>query len=202
VEASGFHGREPDEQRWDIDNGKIDSWAARLTLNPRQNWSFQYSLGSLHSPEEIHPQDNVRRITASAMYNRPLAHGNWASTLLWGRNRSLEIGDVFNGYLAESTLQFATRNYVWTRIENTDRSSELLFQNGNLPAGFEESPLARVQAYSFGYDRDIDVIPHLATAVGAQVTTYGVSDRLKGIYGAHPARIVVFLRVRPFGSVR
>src|SRR5262249_242103 len=26
IEASGFHGREPSEYRWDIDAGKIDSW--------------------------------------------------------------------------------------------------------------------------------------------------------------------------------
>src|SRR5215831_16481866 len=42
-EASGFHGREPDEFRWDIDSGKIDSWSIRATLNPALNWSGQYS---------------------------------------------------------------------------------------------------------------------------------------------------------------
>src|SRR5579864_6410029 len=30
-EASGFHGREPDEYRWDIDTGEIDSWSLRFT---------------------------------------------------------------------------------------------------------------------------------------------------------------------------
>ncbi|MGH9701435.1 MAG: hypothetical protein ACRD52_18495, partial [Candidatus Acidiferrales bacterium] len=34
IEFSGFHGREPDEFRWDLDSGAIDSWSARLTLNP------------------------------------------------------------------------------------------------------------------------------------------------------------------------
>ena len=41
IEASGFH--EPDEFRWDIDQGKIDSWPARLTIQPRRNWSGHYS---------------------------------------------------------------------------------------------------------------------------------------------------------------
>ncbi|HVH89756.1 MAG TPA: hypothetical protein VM912_23770, partial [Terriglobales bacterium] len=31
IEASGFHGREPDEFRWNLDSGKIDSWSARVT---------------------------------------------------------------------------------------------------------------------------------------------------------------------------
>ena len=34
IEVSGFHGREPNEHRWEIDAGAIDSWSARLTLNP------------------------------------------------------------------------------------------------------------------------------------------------------------------------
>src|SRR5215469_9759446 len=32
IEAGGFHGREPDEHRWNIDQGPIDSWATRLTV--------------------------------------------------------------------------------------------------------------------------------------------------------------------------
>jgi hypothetical protein len=200
VEASGFHGREPDEQRWDIDSGGIDSWSARLSVNPGQNWSMQYSVGSLHSPEEFHPDEDLRRMTASVMYSRPLARGNWASTLLWGRNRSLHTSQAFNGYLLESTLQFATKNRVWTRVENVDRTSELLFARGALPAGFQEAPLARVQAYSFGYDRDILTSVSVAVALGGQVTAYGVPDKLAAIYGDKPAGVIFFLRVRPSGS--
>ncbi|HJX83723.1 MAG TPA: hypothetical protein VJ723_05215, partial [Candidatus Angelobacter sp.] len=43
IEASGFHGREPDEFRWNIDSGRIDSWSTRLTIQPKQNWTAQYS---------------------------------------------------------------------------------------------------------------------------------------------------------------
>src|SRR5436309_614918 len=118
--------REPDEYRWDIDAGKIDSWSGRLTLNPRRNWSGQYSITRLKSPEQLNPKEDVLRMTASVMYNRPLEGGNWATTLVWGRNRTLPEGEVFNGYLAESTLRFRTRNYFWGRAENVDRTSELL----------------------------------------------------------------------------
>src|SRR5437868_7291859 len=126
IEFSGFRGHEPDEFRWNIDSGAIDSWSTRLTVQPGQNWSAQYSFAHLTSPEQLHAAEDVQRMTASLMYNRPLTRGSWASTLLWGRNRVLETGQVFNGYLAESTLQFAQRNHVWGRIENVDRSNELL----------------------------------------------------------------------------
>src|SRR3984893_7733986 len=85
IEASGFHGREPDENRWNIDQGKIDSWSTRLTLQPGKNWSGQYSYGRITSPEALFRDENQERMTASAMYSRPFHNGNWASSLLWGR---------------------------------------------------------------------------------------------------------------------
>ena len=201
IEFSGFHGREPDEFRWNIDSGAIDSWSTRLTVQPGQNWSAQYSFAHLTSPEQLHPTEDVQRMTASLMYNRILPRGSWASTLLWGRNRVLQTGEVFNGYLAESTLQFAANNRVWGRIENVDRTSELLLGKNFEPPGFEEKFLARIQAYAAGYDHDFPLIPGLSTALGGQVTFYGKPDFLTPLYGQHPAGFIVFVRFRPVGSL-
>jgi hypothetical protein len=200
LEVSGFHGREPDEFRWDVDSGKIDSWSVRLTLQPGKNWSGQYSYGRLTSPEALFADEDQERMTASAMYNRPWHEGNWASTVLWGRTRSLRDSSVFNSYLLESTVRFATRNYAWTRIENADRSSELLLGRVPLPVGFTEEGLGRVRAYTFGYSHDFDLIPHVASALGAQITTYEVPAALRPLYDAHPLGGIVFLRFRPYGG--
>ncbi len=200
LEASGFHGREPGENRWTISTGAIDSWSTRLTVQPGQNWSAQYSFAHLTSLEALHPDEDVQRMTASVMYNRPLTRGNWASSLIWGRNRVLQTGLVWNGYLLESTLRFAERNFVWTRIENVDRTNELLLRNEFEPPNFQESIIGRVQAYTAGYDRDFPLIPHLETALGAQVTLYSTPATLIPEYGSHPVGLVVFLRVRPFGK--
>jgi hypothetical protein len=197
IEASGFHGREPDEHRWNIDQGAIDSWSARVTVQPGQNWSGQYSFAHITSPEALYPSENQQRMTASIMYNRPLARGNWASTAVWGRTRSRPGAEKENSYLFESTLRFNSRNYLWTRLENAGRSNELLVGENPLPPGFEEMPLTHVQAYTFGYDRDIPLIPHLASALGAQVTTYGVGQPLQPIYGTNPIGVQIFLRLRP-----
>ena len=198
LEASGFHGREPDESRWNIDQGKIDSWSTRLTIQPGKNWSGQYSYGRIKSPEALFPAEDQERMTASIQYNRPLHNGNWTSTAIWGRTRSLKDNSIFNSYALESLVRFGTRNYAWTRIENVDRSNELILGENSLPANFREQQIGRVQAYTFGYDRDIDLIPHVATALGAQVTTYGVGNALKPIYGSRPVGVALFLRIRPF----
>ena len=200
LEASGFHGREPDEVRWNIDQGKIDSWSTRLTVQPGRNWSGQYSYARIASPEALFPEEDQERMTASVMYNRRVPAGNWASTLLWGRTRSLQDDVIFNSYLFESTLRFKGRNHVWTRIENVDRSNELLLGENPLPPGFHEQPIGRVQAYTFGYDRDFDVVPHLASALGMQFTAYGVPQTLQPIYGDRPVGVVIFARFRPFSG--
>jgi len=196
VEASGFHGQEPDEYRWDIDAGKIDSWSTRVTVNPGENWSFQYSISDLASPEALFPRENLRRMTASLIYNRPIHNGNWNSMLLWGRNQSLQDGNVGNAYLLESTLRFFNKNNVWTRIENVDRTNELLHGETFLPSNFTERYFTRAQAYTAGYDREIGHIPHLSTALGAQLTWYGVPTVLQPLYGSHPIGVSAFLRLR------
>jgi hypothetical protein len=200
IEASGFHGREPDEFRWDIDQGKIDSWSTRLTIQPGKNWSGQYSYGRIASPEAIFPGENQERMTASIMYNSPFHNGNWANTILWGRTRSLEDNSIFNSYLLESAVRFLNRNHAWTRIESAERSNELILGENPFPPGFTEKPIGRVQAYTIGYDHDFDVIPHVASAIGAQFTTYGVPEVLKPIYGVHPTGVALFLRLRPFSG--
>jgi hypothetical protein len=196
IEASGFHGREPDESRWNINSGAIDSWSTRVTVSPGKNWSAQYSIAGLHSPESLAPGEDVRRMTVSVSYNRPISDGNWASTLLWGRNQNGDGSNVGNGYLLESTLRFRKRNFAWTRIENVDRTTELLLANTSGSPGFEERYFARVRASTLGYDREIGHVPHLATAVGGQFTWYGVPDIVRSDYGDRPMGVMVFLRVR------
>ncbi|HEY4380958.1 MAG TPA: hypothetical protein VGN01_11470 [Acidobacteriaceae bacterium] len=201
VEASGFHGREPNESRWTIQQGAMDSWSLRATVQPGGNWSGQLSYGRLHSPEALFPTEDQERTTASVMYNRPIKRGgdwgNWASTIIWGRTRDSDGGKE-NSYLLESTLRFARKNSVWTRVENAGRSNELQLGQRVLPAGFAEEPLTHVQVYTFGFDRDLGFVPHISTALGAQVTAYGVSVPLQAVYGKRPVGAVVFLRLRVF----
>jgi hypothetical protein len=225
-EESGFHGAEPTEQRWGFQpspNGHaIDSYSSRVTFSPAPDWTSQYSIAHITSPEALYPNENQQRQTASIMYNRPIgahhdttsmpgmkmdtdmptpATGNWSTTLLWGRTKSLpQTGNdssIENSYLLESLLQFHTRNYVWTRIENAARTNELLLPPGSpLPPNFTESPIGHVAAYTFGYDRDYRIIPHILTAPGAQFTTYTAPQALASTYGRHPWGVVVFVRFR------
>ena len=208
-EESGFHGAEPTEARWNFEpspNGHaIDSYSSRLTVAPSANWSAQYSWAHITSPEALYPGEDQARQTASIMYNRPLGHdlgaglrsANLSTTLVWGRTRSLTDNSKENSYLAEALWQFASTNYIWSRLENAGRSNELLLTPGSaLPPNFTESPIGHVAAYTAGYDHDLHLAPHLLVAPGAQFTSYTTPSPLVVAYGSHPYGVVAFLRFR------
>src|SRR5262249_38055701 len=54
VDGSLFNGREPNENRYDFDFGPLDSWSARVTVNPCNSLSFSTSYGFLKQPEALH----------------------------------------------------------------------------------------------------------------------------------------------------
>jgi len=119
-----------------------------------------------------------------------------ATTVVWGRTKSLADGSKENSYLAEALLRFG-KNYAWTRLEDAGRSNELeLTPGAALPAGFVESPVGHVAAYTVGYDRDFAVGKHLLAAPGVQGTVYRTPAALRGVYGDTPTGVVMFVRFR------
>lgn len=183
LEASGFHGAEPNENRWTVGYGGVDSYSARLTISPDANWTGQISAGRLTRPEALEPGDQIRS-TASVTWNRPYAEGNWATTVIWGRVHKTDTGANLNGYGLESVARFNARNYVTGRIELVDK--EELIVPGNY----------RIGAYTEGYTRDFYGIPRIATGVGANFTTYTMPGALNAVYGLHPVAVLMFVRFK------
>ena len=103
LEGSIFTAANRTEARYNFEAHPWNSRSARLSFAPNRNWSMQVSHGLLRNPEALEPGD-VRRTTASISYNRPLKRGNWATSLIWGRNHENHGGEIFNlnGYVAES----------------------------------------------------------------------------------------------------
>ena len=204
LEASTFHGREPGENRWNIDTGKPDSFSSRLTVSMGSTFAGQFSVGRINNREALEPSLDTFRTTASLHHNVRFLRGHVSSSLIWGRNKDLpgHSPRIFNSYTAESTVNFLDRNWAWTRIENVDRDRTLLV--GEIPTALqdEEDPIGRVQAYTFGYERDLPIGPSFLNAgLGFQATAYGVPLQLKSVYGGHPAAFAVFLHLRPTGNV-
>jgi len=197
LEASGFYGSEPNENRWNFDSGPINSWSTRLSVLPAKNWIAQVSVGRLARPEQEQPGDVVRS-TASIEYIRPFSDKtSWATSLIWGRNHNTFTHRNTNSYLAESELPIRRKNFVTGRIELVDKD-ELFSSQPDLEqrlAGTVGSTF-RIRAYTIGYTRDIDLITSLETGVGANLSAYTVPDAIRPFYGDHPVGVNIYLRIR------
>ena len=196
VEGSMFNGREPNEKRYSIQFAPLDSWSARLSVAPSRNWTAQYSYGRLEHPEALEP-GSQRRQTASVEYVRPLVKGalgagSWATSLVWGRVHKEGDNHTLNSYLLETTLNFMTNNYAFSRLELVDKDE--LFPNNPL------LPSYRIGAYTFGGARDLIRNRLWQMALGADFTFYSKPSSLDASYGTNPVSFQVFLRARPGAS--
>ena len=184
LEASGFYGTEPGENRWPIDWGPMNSYSGRVSVTPSKNWLFQVSAGRLTQPERQELGD-VIRATSSVSYNRPMDSGSsWSTSIIWGRNHDTFTQHNLNSYLAETVYPVSRRNFLTGRWELVDKD-ELSVEG-----------IYRIGAYTAGYTRDIGNLKHVETGIGANLTAYTLPAALKPYYGDRPWGVNVYVRLR------
>lgn len=188
VEASAFRGREPDEHRWNIESPKLDSYAFRLSINPSEHWALQVSGGHIHSPEQLEPDVDQDRTTASAVYDGTFHDsGRWEGTVAWGRNVN-RPGHTLDAFTAEAAAQTGERHTVFVRVERVEKDELFVVPDPRAEQVFEVGELTAGYRYDF-LRRD-----HTALGVGASGTVSMLPFTLRGAYGASPAALLVFAR--------
>jgi len=183
LEASRFNGREPDQNRWDIETGPLDSSAARISWNPTPNLALQASWAHLVSPEQLEPGTNSTRWSASAIYTRPFGRDRWwSTTLAWGRRDGNDA----------AVLESAAGLGLWTLFGRAEwtQNDELSF------AGGRHGPVYDVGKLSAGAIRDFRVAPHLRLGIGALYAFDFVPASLRSSYGGNPEGAMAFLRLK------
>lgn len=194
IEGSLFNGREPDQHRTDVELHRLDSYAARLSWQPSPEWSFQASSGRLRSPEQLEPEVDTTRTTASAVYNQRLASaGNFQATFAWGRN-ARSSGHTLDAFLFEAAVSPTDVQTAFVRLEHV--AEDELFARE--PA----SPLAgrvfQVAKLGVGYVRDLLTggPGGLRLGLGAMADISFLPTALEPAYGTTPLSYLLFLRLR------
>jgi hypothetical protein len=192
IEGSVFTGREPDEDRYDFDRPRFDSFSGRISWNPTKNLALQASYGYIKSPEALEPDLKRHRTTASVIYNLPLGHdSNWSNSFVWGQNHDTGEGKT-QSFLIESDYQRG-RDTVYLRWERVEKSGHELVLN---PA--DESDIFPVSGYTVGYVRDLSHGNGLDIGLGTQFTINDRPDGLDRYYGDDLGyAFEFFLRIRP-----
>jgi hypothetical protein len=183
VEVSRFTGREPDQFRFNFDAARFDSTSARLSFNPDSHWSLQVSAGWLKSPEQLEPDVNEQRLTASATYFNQFDFGSVAATLAFGR-KHLSGGVGENAALAEAEYKPDAAWTLFARAETVE-SNELV--PGPAVRGAGE--------ISFGAIRDWQVAEHWKIGLGGLYAVDFAPSSPTATYGSDPHGAMGFVRL-------
>ena len=192
VEGSLFNGREPDENRWDIEFGPLDSFSGRLWYRPNGEWELQASSGRLKDPEPLEP-GNIVRSTVSGAWTRKDGASFSSFTAAFGRNDT-DHGDR-NALLVEGA-RHAGGYTLYGRFEALQVESSLL-QTGTVEEGEAAELKTPLLAFTAGAVRELGVWRGFEGGIGADVTFYGVPEALRPAYSSHPVSFHVFFRLRP-----
>jgi hypothetical protein len=186
LEVSRFNAREPDQHRWNIETGPLDSTAVRVSWNPTAELALQGSWGHFVDPEQLEPGIGQKRLSASALYAREIAPG-WklAGTLAWGRKTAQGHSD--DAFAAEASLKHAG----WTLFGRGEMT-----ENRELTA-VEDGPAYRVGKVSLGAVRDFRIANHLAFGIGGLFAVNFVPNALAPAYGGNnPTGAMGFVRLK------
>lgn len=193
IEGSSFTGREPDENRYDFDKARFDSWSSRLSFNPSDNWALQVSHGFIKSPELLHPDEDVARTTASAIYSKGFSNNSAINaTAVWGMNKVKEH-DGENAALVEGEWR-KNRLAIHSRYEWVQKGTEELALDESV---YGHDAVFPVNAFTLGFNYDLLNIGKTKLAGGGQWTLYSADKRLNNLYGKNPMAAEVYLRLYP-----
>lgn len=196
LEGSLFNGREPDEERTNLDLAPLDSYSGRLWWLPTERWALQLSAGRLNEAEPGHdsgdPRVDVTRYTASATHHHPVpGQGIWATTAAFGRN--VEQGTGTNAFLVESSLDLNQRNHFFGRVEWTEKPGHDLDLGDEL-----EEEVFFVGQISLGYVRQFGRVGAMMPGIGVQGSVGFLPDDLEPVYGeTSPPGFTIFASLRP-----
>ena len=187
IEASQFRGREPDEDRYDIETGELDSTAVRLSWNPTENWSLQASWADITSPEALEPDEDEERWSVSGIYTRPLGERRSVSATFAFANKERSDGVSLDAWLAEGAWRPNDRWTVFARGEAIE-TDEL--------GAVHHGPVEDVARLSLGAIRDWRINEHAVFGVGALVQQHFTSDALEPLYDGDPMGAMGFVRLK------
>ena len=188
LEVSRFKGREPDEHRYDIETPKLDSTAARLSWNPTGRLSLQASWARARRVEQLEPNQDQTKWSASAIYTVPLgAQGWWATTVAWGRRAA--GGADLDAWMLEAAARLDEGWTVFGRAERTEN-------NELVPAVEHGGPAFKVGTISVGAIHDWRLAEHVRFGLGGLYAVNFTPGGLKGLYGDDHQGAMAFVRVK------
>lgn len=192
LEGSSFTGREPDENRYDFDKPRFDSYSFRLSFNPIENIALQVSHAYIKSPESLEPEVNITKHSASVIHSVILGEKiHLSSALIWGANQTRN--ELSHSGLLESNLQI-NKTAIYGRYEFVQKEGKEL----QIPQTSGGEEIFLVKALTLGVCYNFLTMAKINLRAGLQGSIYTSADKgLYSIYGKNPMAFEVYLHVIP-----
>jgi hypothetical protein len=191
IEGSAFRGREPDENRWDIETPRLDSWSVRATLTPSEHWAMQVSHGRIKEPEVLHPGEDEIRTTASVHY----ASGPKLAAMAAFSAKNRDPGDTLTAWLGEVNWNLSGPHTLFGRFENV--ANDELFPDHADPLHDRTFRVSKLQA---GYAYTLPIGRSFALSLGGTAAKFFAPAALDSAYGRNPMGYTLFAKLRLGGA--
>jgi hypothetical protein len=190
-ELSNFTGREPEENRYNFDKPRFDSWSWRFSVNPTENFAVQFSQAFIKSPEALEPEKNITRTTASILHSIVLGEkAHLTSSVIWGVNQTWESRPEHSALL-ESNLQI-NKTAVYGRYEVIQKNAdELKILQQPKDKLFSINALTAGTSYNFLHAFNTNF------RIGIQGSAFFAPSKLNALYGKLPLSAEIYLRLLP-----
>ncbi len=186
LEGSVFNGREPDENRYNFDSPRFDSYSSRVTYNPSEIISLQMSYGFLRNPEGH--GDNVNRVSASIMYSAMIDESESVhASALFGQNN--EHHTTVHSYLLELTYRLGNIG-LYGRHESIEKL------RSDLGIMVDKKRIELVHQINAGINYRIASYGNHTLRAGVQGTLSVVSAFLETLYGKNPVSYQMYLQLQ------
>jgi hypothetical protein len=190
-EISNFTGREPDENRYNFDKPRFDSWSYRFSVNPTDNFAVQFSQAFIKAPETLEPEENITRTATSVLHSIILGEKtHLTSAAIWGINQEWEHRPEHSALL-ESNLQM-NKTAIYGRYEFIQKSTREL--NTDLNGSdklFPINALTLGACYNFLHEFNTNF------RIGIQGSSFFTPSGLRGLYGKLPLSAEIYIHVLP-----
>ncbi len=191
IEASTFHGAEPEPTKVDLPLGTPNSYALRLVRDFTPAVTAMVSAAYVKNPEHDDPTiPFVARYSASAYTKCRLGSWTLDHALIFGLITKYDHVSTLHSVGDELLFRDSVANSIFTRIEYVERTADELA----LPSATPDDPRGVVAA-TLGYTRTLAKNERGELGLGGSVTHDFLPAEFRSAYGGDPWTGKVFLRL-------
>lgn len=197
IEASTFHGGEPQPTQVDLPMGTPDSGAFRVIEEFSPDHMAMASLAYVDAPEPSDPDISFELRASASVYSHFRLPGEWQfhNALIYGAITRYDHASVLNSFLEEFWIHRDHPNF-WGRIEVLERTAAEL----QIASASDQNTGQWVAAFTLGYTQNVARIGGTQIGIGGSVTEDLLPSEFADAYGSsHPWTGKIFIQASGMG---